>query len=425
MAAPTRAGETDVVLDRYLELIGRLRAAPPEPAAFGATVVRQVATVLRVARVGWWRMRHHPEAGLALEAGWWDGQAQPLGTESFLPRHTFPRYFEALDLGLPIRAVDATTDPRTNEFLDIYLKPKGIGAMLDAPVLRGGVVTGVVCVEHVGGARDWADDETQFLNSLAGLLAQRDAERESESTFERLKESEQRFRELFDSSPDLLQSSDPGGRLQYVNHTWRRTLGYSDPEVERLTVWGLVLPEQRTRLQDLYTQVFAGRTLPNVRFDFLARDGHRVPVEGGFVPVLRGMRVVGCHAFLRAVAPTVEAPVASASDCSVLWLCLDSLPEALLVVDGSFELRFVNQAANRLLGVQAGSHNLRDVADPLSFQRIAAAATAGGSRELAACRLRHADGSYPPADVALSSTLAAEGGRLTTVRFTGARTPSP
>lgn len=370
-------------------------------------------------------MRHHPEAGLALEAGWWDAQAHPSGAEAFLPRHAFPRYFEALDGGVPICAVDATMDPRTNEFLDIYLKPKGIGAMLDAPVLRGGVVTGVVCVEHVGGPREWADDERHFINALVGLLAQRDAERESASTFERLKESEQRFRELFDSSPDLLQSSDPGGQLQYVNHTWRRVLGYSDPDVERLTVWSLVLPEQRTRLQDVYTQVFAGRTLQNVRFDFLARDGRRVPVEGGFVPVLRGMRVVGCHAFLRAVPQVVAAPVSAPGDASVLWLCLESLPEALLVVDSAFEVRFANQSATARLGLTAGSHNLRDIADPLSFQRIAGGAAGGGTLELAACRLRHADGTYPPADLALSTTPAAEGGQLTSVRFTAARTPSP
>ncbi len=66
------------------------------------------------------------------------------------------------------------------------------------------------------------------------------------------------------------------GALRVACQGGARVLGYSDPDVERLTVWSLVLPEQRTRLQDVYTQVFAGRTLQNVRFDFLARDGRRV-----------------------------------------------------------------------------------------------------------------------------------------------------
>lgn len=91
----------------------------------------------------------------------------------------FPRYFAALTSEEPIAAIDAHTDARTSEFSAGYLTPLTIGALLDAPLRTGGALVGVVCNEHVGGARAWTTSEQRdaaFLASLTSLaleLAQR------------------------------------------------------------------------------------------------------------------------------------------------------------------------------------------------------------------------------------------------------------
>jgi hypothetical protein len=83
----------------------------------------------------------------------------------------FSPYFEALSHERTIAAEDANTDARTRCFSEVYLKPLGIGAMLDVPVWAKGKMVGVVCCEHLGGKRTWTNDEETFAYVLSGLMA--------------------------------------------------------------------------------------------------------------------------------------------------------------------------------------------------------------------------------------------------------------
>lgn len=82
-----------------------------------------------------------------------------------------PSYFAACETSRVVDADDAVTDPRTRELAEVYLKPTGIGAMLDAPIFSGDKVRGVVCAEHVGRPREWTEDEKAFVSSVADLVA--------------------------------------------------------------------------------------------------------------------------------------------------------------------------------------------------------------------------------------------------------------
>ena len=84
----------------------------------------------------------------------------------------YPGYFAALAAEETLAADDAHADPRTCEFSESYLRPLGIGAMLDAPIRTGLRLVGVLCHEHIGGARTWTATEQKdaaFLGSLASL----------------------------------------------------------------------------------------------------------------------------------------------------------------------------------------------------------------------------------------------------------------
>ncbi len=78
-------------------------------------------------------------------------------------------YFGALERERVVAAADAHHDPRTAVFSNDYLKPLGIGAMLDVPLRRDDSAVGVLCLEHVGGPRQWTVDEQNFALSVANL----------------------------------------------------------------------------------------------------------------------------------------------------------------------------------------------------------------------------------------------------------------
>ena len=84
----------------------------------------------------------------------------------------YPSYFQALNTSEVIAAHDAREDPRTREFTDSYLLPLDIGAIMDAPIHVDGVMSGVVCHEHVGSPRRWMPDEQLFAIAMANLVSQ-------------------------------------------------------------------------------------------------------------------------------------------------------------------------------------------------------------------------------------------------------------
>ena len=83
----------------------------------------------------------------------------------------FPAYFESLEEARIIAAHDAESDARTAEFTESYLRPLGIGAMLDAPIRVAGSMVGVLCHEALGPAREWTPAEQALAASLGDFVA--------------------------------------------------------------------------------------------------------------------------------------------------------------------------------------------------------------------------------------------------------------
>ena len=81
-----------------------------------------------------------------------------------------PAYFAALDEAGLIVADDARSDPRIRECAGDYLLPNDIFSLMDAPILAGGELVGVICVEHVGKKRKWSAVEQNFAGSLAHFI---------------------------------------------------------------------------------------------------------------------------------------------------------------------------------------------------------------------------------------------------------------
>ncbi|MEW6501326.1 MAG: PAS domain-containing protein [Thermodesulfobacteriota bacterium] len=97
---------------------------------------------------------------------------------------------------------------------------------------------------------------------------------------EALRESQERFRDLFENTTDLIQSVGPDGHIMYVNPAWRRTLGYSEEEIREMNIFDILAPEETAHCQAAFGEVMAGRPVDRIETVFIAKDGHRVLVEG-------------------------------------------------------------------------------------------------------------------------------------------------
>ncbi len=115
----------------------------------------------------------------------------------------YPAYFQALQQDQLIAADDAHTDPRTQEFSESYLTEFGITSMLNIPIRIKGQTAGVVCLEHVGVARQWTPEDLNFARSLADLVSLGIEARERKQAELALAESQRALSTLMSHLPGM------------------------------------------------------------------------------------------------------------------------------------------------------------------------------------------------------------------------------
>jgi two-component system, cell cycle sensor histidine kinase and response regulator CckA len=152
------------------------------------------AHTLGVARVAIWFLA--PERARLECALVYDRASDRYDAGFAIHRKEAPSYFEALDRRRVIAVVDAATDPVMAGLHETYLAPRRIGAMVNAPLYIDGELFGVVCHEHVGGAREWSAFELDFAASFADILGSlylqrrlRDAERDARQAAARIQDA--------------------------------------------------------------------------------------------------------------------------------------------------------------------------------------------------------------------------------------------
>jgi PAS domain S-box-containing protein len=103
---------------------------------------------------------------------------------------------------------------------------------------------------------------------------------DKKKALEGLKESEERYRNLFENANDLIQSVDAEGRFVDVNPKWLDTLEYTMEDVKNLTLADILREDQVQHCMDLFKKVFHGESVKNFEAVFVSKTGKEVYVDG-------------------------------------------------------------------------------------------------------------------------------------------------
>lgn len=155
--------------DAIAELAQEFRKYEGDPDGAIHAITETAARALKVERASVWLLDELATVLTCIDL--YEAAEERHSSGTTLRASDFPAYFSAIVAEDAIAAEDAHADRRTSEFSATYLRPLGIGAMLDAPIRTGLRLVGVLCHEHIGPARRWTAAERRDAAILASLAS--------------------------------------------------------------------------------------------------------------------------------------------------------------------------------------------------------------------------------------------------------------
>lgn len=192
-------------------------------------ITETAAQTLLVKRVGVWLYNEERSKIECIDL--YDVNTKEHSFGNSLSQENYPAYFQALEEERTIAANDAINDTRTQELSQPYLCVLGITSLLDAPIWLEGRLVGVVCHEHIGELRQWTLEEETFAGSIADFVTLAIEASERNVVQEALRQSEAKFRAIFERSSIGIGLIDMKAQIVDTNPVLCEILGYSREEL--------------------------------------------------------------------------------------------------------------------------------------------------------------------------------------------------
>ena len=124
----------------------------------------------------------------------------------------------------------------------------------------------------------------------------RDITQEKEAE-DRLKEAEEKHRTLLNVANVLVQSVDAEGKYLFVNEEWKKVLGYTNTDIEKITLMDVVRKDHLPYCMSVFKEVMNGSSIRDVETVFVTKDGREIIVSGNACPVFKDHKFVSTVAF--------------------------------------------------------------------------------------------------------------------------------
>jgi len=140
---------------------------------------------------------------------------------------------------------------------------------------------------------------TGYLSGRGGAVQLLRDITERQRAEDALRESEEKYRDLFENANDLIQSVDEKGEFVYVNKKWKQVMEYSDEEMKKLNLADILLKDQVPHCMELFKRVVGGDTLDDVETVFVTKNGKKIFVSGSVSPRMKGGKFVATRGIFR------------------------------------------------------------------------------------------------------------------------------
>ncbi len=152
-----------------------------------------------------------------------------------------------------------------------FLRRVGTQSFICVPIVYKEESLGILLVDNLTSKRPLTQGDLSLLMGIAPQIA---ININNAVVYNKIRESEERFRSLSENTPDIVFALDHEGIFSYVNPAWERILGHSPFEVIGRKMIDFVKREDSEKFQQLFDQVWGEKTIiRDVLGTFLQKDG--------------------------------------------------------------------------------------------------------------------------------------------------------
>ncbi|MBU8933421.1 MAG: PAS domain S-box protein [candidate division Zixibacteria bacterium] len=166
---------------------------------------------------------------------------------------------------------------------------------------------------------------------------------------EALRESEGRYRDLFDNASNLIQCVRPDGSFLYVNPAWRETLGYEEEEIANLSLFDIIHPDHKEHCLDIFERVQAGGTAKGVETVLVSKTGKMITVAGNSSCLFEDGKPVATRGIFIDITERKQAEGERERARKFMQTVIDGFPESLMVINHDYTIELANKAALKIM----------------------------------------------------------------------------
>ncbi len=165
-----------------------------------------------------------------------------------------------------------------------------------------------------------------------------------------LRESEERFRSLVETSSDWIWEIDQNGVYTYVSPKCEEFLGYTPDEVIGVSIFEMLSPKEKQRFGDMFRDHVRDRkSVTNIENVRIHKGGHKVIFETSGEPILDGN---GDLVGFRGVSRDITERKRVEEEFQKLALAVKYSGELVNMATLEGRMTFINDAGAKMLGIE-------------------------------------------------------------------------
>ncbi|HEY49824.1 MAG TPA: PAS domain S-box protein, partial [Dehalococcoidia bacterium] len=165
-----------------------------------------------------------------------------------------------------------------------------------------------------------------------------------------LRESEERYRDLVEGSPDVIWSLSTDGMLTSLNPAFEKITGWTCADWLGKPFTGIVHPDDIQTATERFQQVLHGETPPAFELRFISKSGDELIGELIATPQIKNDQVVGVFGFARDITEYRQAERALRESEARYRLLAENITDVIFIIDMNMQLTYISPSVTQQRG---------------------------------------------------------------------------